>query len=352
MIIQAVVLAQLFAMPQVASGSPETTALLQSGAEAENRGDLDQAIADFQKAADLVPSSPFAFVRLGDAYMRKHDYGAAIVPLKHALELAPELDPVHDLLGYALLSQGYASEAIPHLQAAHDSAALGIAQLEADLPAEAIINLKDALAKHPDDPDILYYLSRAGAAISSESKDKLLAEFSDSARGHQTLGQNYYAAKMFPDAEKQYERAIAMRPDLPGLHLELGEIYAAASEWAKAEEQFAAETKLQPGNAEAAYRLGDTRLQEGKMKQAAEELRRSETLRPGMPETLYALGRALADSEPKAAENALNRVVELEKQSPLAAQAYLLLAGIHRKSGNAQLAAHEMSEYRRIQASK
>lgn len=351
MIIQAVILVQLFAFPQVASESPETTALLQSGAEAENRGDLDQAIADFKKAADLTPSTSLAFLRLGDAYMRKHNYGAAIAPLKRAIELDPDSVPVHQLLGYALLAQGYASEAIPHLQAAHDSAAWGIAQLEADLPAEAIPNLKDALAQHPDDPDLLYYLSRAGAALSSESKDKLLAEFPDTARGHQALGQNYFAAKMFPDAEKEYERAIAMRPDVPGLHLELGEIYAATSEWSKAEEQFAAETKLQPGNAEAAYRLGDTLLQEGKMKQAAEALRRSDSLRPDMPETLYALGRAL-DSDPKAAENVLNRVVELEKQSPLAAQAYLLLAAIHRKSGNQQLAARDMQEYRKIQNRK
>ncbi len=327
----------------------ESAELLQDGVEAENGGDLTKAIADFQKAAELDPSSAAAMLRLGDAYMRKHDYAAAIPPLKRAAELSPDSGSVHQLLGYALLSQGYASQAIPHLQIAHDSAALGIAQLQTDQPAEAIVNLKDALAKNPDDPDLLYYVSQAAAALSSESKDKLVFKFAQTARGHQVLGQNYFAAKMLPEAEKEYEQAIALRPDLPGLHLELGEIYAAASRWDEAEKQFRAEAKLQPGNAEAAYRLGDALLQQGKMKEAAEELRRSDTLRPEMPETLYALGRSLTVNDPIAAERALNQVVAIERQTPLAAEAYLLLAGIHRRQGKTDAASRDMQEYRQIE---
>lgn len=149
---------------------------------------------------------------------------------------------------------------------------------------------------------------------------------------------------MFSEAEKEYEKAIALRPDLPGLHVELGEIYAASLQWTQAEDQFRAEAKAQPGSAEVAYRLGDALLQEGKMKEAAEELRRSDSLRPDMPETLYALGRALAVSDPNAAERALDRVIAVEK----AAQAYLLLASIHRRQGKPELAARDMEEYKHI----
>lgn len=128
-----------------------------------------------------------------------------------------------------------------------------------------------------------------------------------------------------------------------------GLVYAAQSEWEKAEEQFRGEAKLQPGNAEAAYRLGDALLQRGKMKEAVVELQRSDSLRPDMPETLYALGRAAASGEPSVAEHALTRVVELEKDTPLAAQAYLALAGVHRRQGKTDQAARDMQEYRRIQ---
>jgi tetratricopeptide (TPR) repeat protein len=328
----------------------EVTTLLQSGIDAENRHDLDQAIAMFRKAADLDPSSGVAFLRLGDAYMQKRDYAAAIPPLKHAAELNPDSLPVHQLLGYALLAAGYASEAVPHLKMIQDYGALGIAQLQADQPGEAVANLQIALAKAPDDPDLLFYLSRAATAYSEQSSEKLLTTFANTARGHQVRGQNDYALKMFPEAEREYVQAIALRPDLPGLRLELGLVYAAQSEWEKAEEQFRGEARLQPGNAEAAYRLGDALLQRGKMKEAVVELQRSDSLRGDMPETLYALGRAAASSEPSVAEQALTRAIELEKDTPLAAQAYLTLAGIHRRQGKTDQAAHEMQEYRRIQA--
>jgi len=352
MIMQAVLLVHFLLPAQIAvsQGPAEAARLLQSATDAENRGDLEQAIAGFRKAVELAPSSTLALLKLGDAYMKKQDYGAAIPPLKRALELTPDSLPAHQLLGYALLSQGYAAEAIPHLQIAHESAALGVAQLQADQPGEAVINLRQALSKNPDDPDLIYYLARAAAALSSESDEKLLARFPQSARGHQALGQSYYRAKMFPEAEKEYEMAIALRPDLRGLHLELGEIYAASSQWTQAEEQIGAEAKLQPGNAEAAYRLGDALLQEGKMKEAAEELRRSDSLHPDMPETLYALGRALLISDPDAAERALERVISIERQSPLAGQAYLQLATSHRKQGKKDLAARDMQEYQRIRS--
>jgi protein O-GlcNAc transferase len=329
---------------------PEALAQLQAGVNAEKQRDFDAAIADYRKVTELAPDSAIAFLRLGNAFMSKRDYAQAIPPLKRAVELSPSSVPAHQLLGFALLTQGYAADAIPHLDFVHEYAALGIAQLQSGQPAEAIANLQAALAKNPGDPDLLYYLSRAGTALSSQSLDKLLTTFANSARGHQAAAQNYYALKMYPEAKKEYEQALALRGDLPGLRLELGQVYAAGSEWEKAEELFRAETGLQPGNAEAAYRLGDALLQQGKMKEAAVELKRSDSLHGDMSETLYALGRAEGSSAPADAEHALQRVIELEKETPLAAQAYFAMAGIHRRQGKSEQAAKEMEAYRRIQS--
>ncbi|MFZ1006828.1 MAG: tetratricopeptide repeat protein, partial [Candidatus Sulfotelmatobacter sp.] len=267
MIIHAVLLVHFLLPAQIAAsqGPAEAAKLLQYATDAESRGDFEHAIVDIRKAVELTPASAIALLKLGDAYMRKRDYKAAIPPLKQALELSPDSLAVHQLLGYALLSQGYAVEAIPHLEIAHESDALGIAQLQAGQPEEAVLNLKSALAKSPDDPDLIYYFGKAAAALSAESNERLLARFLQTARGHQVLGQSYYSAKRFSEAEREYQKAIALRPDLPGLHLELGEIYAASSQWTNSEEQFRHETKLQPGNAEAAYRLGDAFLHQGKM---------------------------------------------------------------------------------------
>jgi tetratricopeptide (TPR) repeat protein len=350
--IQVLLFLHLFLQPQAVApqASAEAKVLLQSGIDAESHHDIDHALIEFRKAAELDPSSSEVLLRLGDAYMKKHDAAEAIAPLKRAAELSPDSVPIQQLLGYALLAQGYAGAAIPHLEIARDAGALGIAQLENDEPTKAMVNLQSALESDPDNPDLLFYMSRAETAAGSQSSERLLAAFPNSARAHQTRGQSYYQIKMIPEAVKEYEQAIAIRPDLPGLHLELGEIYAGRAEWPQAEEQFRAETKLRPGSAEAAFRLGDALLQEGKMKEAAAELRRSDSLHPNMPETLYAMGRALAAADAIAAEQALTSVLKIEQNTSLAAQADLLLASIHRKQGKPELASREMEDYRRIEA--
>ena len=91
-------------------------------------------------------------------------------------------------------------------------------------------------------------------------------------------------------------------------------------------------------------------MQQGKMKEAFAELQRADKLRPDMPETLYDLGKAGLNLEPTQAERALLRVIELEKETMLAAQAYQALATLHRKQGKSELATREIKEFQRIQA--
>jgi len=211
-------------------------------------------------------------------------------------------------------------------------------------PAGLIIGLP------PNDPDLLYYLSRASAGLSSQSMDALLSSFPGSARAHQAMGQHYFSTKEADKAEQEYEIAIRMRPDLPGLRMELGQIYGSTSNWLKAEELYRQETQLQPGNAQAAFRLGDALMQQGKMREAFAELQHADKLRPDMPETLYDLGKAGLNLEPAQSERWLLRVVQLEKETLLAAQAYQALATLHRKQGKTELAGTEVKEFQRIQA--
>jgi tetratricopeptide (TPR) repeat protein len=332
------------------SASVEAAQHLQQGLEARKEGRLDTAIVEFRKATELEPKRAEAFVDLGETYMEKHDYGAAIAPLKRALEISPDLAAAHQLLGYALLAQGYAAEATPHLQQVGAQEALGIAEIDTGRLPEAVANLNAALAKNPKDPDLLFYLGRASGLLSKQAIDALLATYPDSARAHQALAENYFVLRQMQNAEKDYTQALQLRPDLPGLHLELGQVYAGASLWTKAEDEFRAETKLQPGNAEAAYRLGAALLQEGKIHESRVELQRADNLKPEMPETLYSVGKAaLLDGDPASAEKAWNKVIEIEGQSSLAAQAHFELANLYRKQGNTAKAHHEIQEYQKLQ---
>ena len=216
----------------------------------------DQAIAEFKKVIELDPANAAGYFGLGVAYMQSREKGAAIQPLKKALELDPTLTVVHKPLGDALLAQGYAAEAVPQFEKAHDKAGLGIAQLNSgDLP-NAVQNLQSALASKPNDPDLMYYLARATGLLSKELYDTLLAAYPNSARANLAAAENYAALRQGQEAEAHYQAALKQQPDLPGAHLALGQFYATASKWKEAEDEFRAEAKLEPGNAEAGYRLG------------------------------------------------------------------------------------------------
>jgi tetratricopeptide (TPR) repeat protein len=329
--------------------SPEAMQHWNAARDAESRKQFDAAVAEYHKVTELEPKVPMGFVSLGQVYMERGDFGGAIQPLKHALELDASVGPAHQLLGYALLAQGYAAEAIPHLETAHETGALGIAQLETGRFVEAITNLQAALQKRPNDPDLLYYLGRASGLLSKQSIDMLLAAYPDSARAHQSMAENLLVLRRTDEAQKEYEEALKLRPDTPHLHLELGQVFALASRWTEAEEQFRAESVRQPGNAEAAYRLGDALLRQGKAREAQSALEHSNKLQPQMPETLYSLGKAESlDGNTTAAEKSWLQLLSIEKEGELAAQTHFALAALYRKQGKTAEADREMKEFQRL----
>ncbi|MGD0987100.1 MAG: tetratricopeptide repeat protein [Candidatus Sulfotelmatobacter sp.] len=335
---------------QAASASPQVAEHMQAGLAAEKAHKFDVAVVEYKKVTEIDPALADGFVSLGQAYLEQGNYGSAIPPLKHALELSADSVPAHELLGYALLAQGYAGEAIPHLQRSPDKTALGIAEIQTGQLAEAVKNLQAAQTAHPNDPDILYYLGRAGGLLAKQSVDTLLEAYPDSARAHQAMAENYFVLRRMQDAEKEYKDALRLRPGLPEAHLALGEVYASAAQWPKAEEQFRLQVKLQPGNAEAEYRLGQSLLEQGKAHEARAELERADKLMPQMPETLYSLGKADSlDGDAAGAEKAWTELLSVEKQGSLAAQAHFGLAGIYRRQGKAAEAKQEMEQFEKLQ---
>ena len=330
--------------------SPEASQHMQAGLDAERQRRLDVAIAEFRKVTELDPAFTDGFINLGQAFIEKRDFASAITPLKQALKIDSDLVPAHRLLGYALLAEGYAAEAVPHLVRAQDKAALGIAQTQAGQLSEAVTNLQAALAEHPDDPDLLYYLGRATGLLAKRSIDTLISAYPGSPRAHQAMGENYYVLRRMPESENEYREALRLQPDSPEVHMELGEVYTGAFQWLKAEEEFRAQTRLQPGNAEAAYRLGEALLEQGKVKEARTELARADALLPDMPETLYALGKTAAlEGDAATAVKEWTKLLSIEKESALAAQAHFGLASLYRKQGETEAARREMQEFQRLQ---
>lgn len=332
--------------------SPEAIQHAKAGLAAKEQGNLPAAILEFKKVTELAPDLPAAYVNLGAALLENHSYAEAIPPLKKALSMNGSLVGADQMLGYALLGAGYTEEALPHLEKAGDPGTLGIAQLKLGKFVEAIQNLNLALEKHPNDPNLLFYLGRASGLLSKRAYDVLESAYPNSEQAHQSLAENYVALRELPEAEREYQAAVKARSDVPGLHLAIGEMYLVVPNLEKAESEFRQETTLQPGDAEAAYHLGDVLLKEGKTKEAKEALLRANDLRPDMPETLYALAKSQSLSgDIAAAEKNWKRVVELDQHSGLAAEAHFGLASLYRKQGKQTEAAREMSDYESLKHS-
>jgi tetratricopeptide (TPR) repeat protein len=92
-------------------------------------------------------------------------------------------------------------------------------------------------------------------------------------------------------------------------------------------------------------------LQEGKSHDALVELKRANALKPEMPETLYSLGKAaLLGGDSSTAEQSWLKVIDLEKDTSLAAQSHFGLAGLYRKQGKTAEAQREMQEFQKLQS--
>jgi tetratricopeptide (TPR) repeat protein len=82
------------------------------------KGRLDEAIMNYQKALEMNPKSFVTHDDLGTALFQKGQVGEAIVQYKLALEIKPNDEEIRSNLGAVLLQEGKLDEAIKQLQEA------------------------------------------------------------------------------------------------------------------------------------------------------------------------------------------------------------------------------------------
>jgi Flp pilus assembly protein TadD len=303
-----------------------------------------------QAALAPAPDTAEYHLQRARADEQKRDYQRAVLEVRRALQLRPDSIEAHSLLGEALLAGGYSAEAIPHLERARRLDLLGIAFTEEHRTAQAVEALLAALQKKPDDPELLFYLGKASGFLSKQSFDRVVSASPESARAHQLLAESYLAQQQIAGAEREYRKALELRPDLRGIHLALGLLALHEGNLDEAEKEFRAEVKLSPGDGEAAWRLGSVLLEKGRTPEALVELERSDKLRPQMVETLYDLGKASAlENRLDAAEKAWLEVIALQDAGELAASAHLQLSQLYRKQGKLAEADRHLARYRELE---
>lgn len=84
-----------------AAADPSTQAFL-DGIRHYQNGDYEKSIAEFQKVADAGVQNGQLFYNLGNAYLRNHDLGHAVLWYERALKLTPEDPDLRFNYAYAL----------------------------------------------------------------------------------------------------------------------------------------------------------------------------------------------------------------------------------------------------------
>ena len=133
-------------------------------------GRADEAVVQFRKALEIQPNFAHAHYNLGVALAQKGRLDEAIAQFRKTLELQPDYLAAYNNLGIALAQKGLAEEAIvqfrkaleiqPGYASAHYN--LGMALAQKGLADEAIAQFKETLRFQPDDTNAKEWLRRLG----------------------------------------------------------------------------------------------------------------------------------------------------------------------------------------------
>jgi tetratricopeptide (TPR) repeat protein len=189
----------------------------------------------------------------------------------------------------------------------------------------AYVRLARVLRAHPRHVDALYYLGLVTAQLAAEQFERVVEGAPASARAHQLLAETLEAQERRPEAEREYEAALAAKPDLVDALLALAKLKrirldceGAIALYTKAEAlrpsfdgaygigscamrqadhatalaQFERAVARDPRAAIARVGLGSALLGVGRTADAIASLERAVVLEPKMGEAFYILGRA------------------------------------------------------------
>ena len=207
------------------------------------QGQVDEAIAHFQRALEIQPDYARAHYNLAGILREKGQLDQAAIHFQRALEIQPAYSMAHYNLGEILRQEGRLDEAIAHFRRAVEirpdyadaHKALGATLLRKGEMDEAIIHLQRALEIRPDGAEdhnnlagVLWQQRRVGEAI--EHYHKALELRPDYALAHHNFGKLLQQEGQVQEAIAHYQKALEIQPDLAAARGSLAWVFATSPE--------------------------------------------------------------------------------------------------------------------------
>jgi tetratricopeptide (TPR) repeat protein len=241
------------------------------------KGQIDEAICQYQEALRLKPDYAHGHNNLGIALYEKGRIDDAISQYQAALRLSPDYALAHNNLGAALSKKGQIDEAIRHYQEA--------LRLKPD-HAEAHNNLGAALY---DKGQIDEAIGQYQAAVRLKP---------DYALAHNNLGAALCEKGRFDEAIRQYQEALRLKPDYAEGHYNLGNALGGRGQTDEAIREYQEALRLKADHAQAHNNLGAAFCRQGRLDEAIRQFQEAVRLKPDYPAARRNLEMVLAARGP------------------------------------------------------
>lgn len=323
---------------------------------------LEDAATGYLRLAELSPETAEVHAKLGLIHYLQGRFHDAVPSFRKALDLKPGLPNVDALLAISIAGIGNHTEAIPGLEKAFSDPANDDLRRLIGLELQrsyVVIGRNDSAGAivaqlgelYPDDPEVLYHAGRFHADMAAAAMQRLLEVAPNTVWGHQASGDALESVGNHALAIVEYRKALAERPDQPGVYYSIGRAIQSSEGAAGTEDDamdaYGQELRIDPTNALAAYELGEILRKRSELRKARDLFDQAVRNRPDFGLGRIGLGRVLRELEqPDQARHHLEAAVRLSPESEVARYQ---LALVYRALGDLAAAEREMQAFQRIQ---
>jgi tetratricopeptide (TPR) repeat protein len=255
---------------------------------AQNAGDLETAVREYQAAASLKPDFAEIHMNIGLVLHVQLKFEASAAALAKSLELNPALFAAGLFQGINYCKLGRPADAVPLLtRAAAQQPAdkqvlfwLGSALVGSGRSTAAVNELEKASEILRDDIDILQLLGEAYQAAARDISEQVRTGRSDSPERRLMLADSFLDQQEWMAAEIYYSRLLTETPAPVGTHLGLATALLRQGKLEKARVHYEQHLLADPWSPDAHSRLAEVAILEGRLPEALEHFRAVIRIRP------------------------------------------------------------------------
>jgi tetratricopeptide (TPR) repeat protein len=337
----------------------------QAGQQALAAGRYAEAEKNFAALEKLDPSTAEVHATLGVIYYTEKKFDQAVVEIREAQRLKPELPQLATLLALSLSELGHFEEALPNLEEGfRQSTEPSVKRmcglqlmrvytgLQRDSDAVQVALELDKL--YPGDAEVLYHTSKVYGNFAFLNMEKLRREAPHSVWRHLGAAEAYESEGKYDEAIGEYHEVLLIEPHRLGVHYRIGRTLLAraspvnpAADTLEAKKEFEQELALDPHNGNATYELAEIHRSAGEIDQAQKLFERALEDYPDFEEAHIGLAAVyMTEKQFEQAQVQLQKAIALNADNEVS---WYRLSQVERALGNASEQQKAVAEFQRLQ---